>query len=79
MQWWFGDISTHEGIETNLRTTLSQPNNFSLYTVFVFCGCSLSRETKQQLTSRVESALSSMLAIRSFSTMKCVLFGLFFI
>ena len=29
------DISVLEGIETNLRSTLSQPNNFSLYTVFV--------------------------------------------
>ena len=35
MHWWSGDISVREGIETNLRSTLSQPNNFSLYTVFV--------------------------------------------
>ena len=33
---WSGDISAREGIETNLCSTLSQPNNFSLYTVFVF-------------------------------------------
>ena len=79
MHWWSGDISACEGIETNLRTTLSQSNNFSLYTVFVFCGCALSRKTKQQLTSQAESALSSMSAIYSLSTMKCVYLGFFIV
>ena len=79
MHWWSGDISAHEGIETNMRTTLSQSNNFSLYTVFVFCGFVLSRKTKQQLTSQAESALSSMSAICSLSTMKCVYLGFFIV
>lgn len=79
MHWWSGDISARERIETNLRSTLSQPNNFSLYTVFVFCGCGLSRKTRQQLTSQAESALSSVSAICSLSTMKCVYMGFFIV
>ena len=43
--------------------------------MFVFCGCGLSRKTKQQLTWQAESALSSMSAICSLSTVKCVYLG----
>ena len=79
MHWWVGDISARDGIETNLCSTLSQPNNFSLYTVFVFWMWSFKENKAATYFAGRVCFVVYVCHMFFISTMKCVYLGFFIV